>query len=569
MSTPTQPESSGQPQPAKVAPRRLGRLERLGRLALAFGLLYLAGPGVWGAEPRAWLTWPALGLWAATAQHPGRRAWLAEWFVAGVYFASVMYYTHFVFPLALIPTGIHMGFYSMLGGVLLRRFPVAWPLALTAPLAFVSAETLRDLLILPYGLGWLRIGHHAAGSELWLPAARIAGVVGLSFAFTALGGLIADMLRRALGREWAPQGAIFLWGLAPTALLAIGMFASPSPVEVSGPRVIGIQPNVSMGRKQDGLEPTDLIREQWGLTQAHVDPIDPPDLVVWAETMHPVPLTTSELDAALANEPLGVEVPPWRAHTIPVLKNSPDLIAAYVQRSIVDALPVGTAFATGMEFWDVDAQRLKRYNTLVLWERDAPPKVARKRYLVPAGESMAGLENLALVRDWIFAAAGYVPDLNASPRTERWSFRGRDGEAVHVAGTVCFDNAFAAPYLQPLEDGPVHLHLVVSNEVWYRSSHEYDQMLAFSKLAAAASGRSLLRVTNSGVSALIGPDGSERGRLVVDGLDRNVQGALDVVVPVPADLDHRTPWSRWWRVGRILGLLLGPTVAWVALRRRS
>jgi apolipoprotein N-acyltransferase len=134
---------------------------------------------------------------------------------------------------------------------------------------------------------------------------------------------------------------------------------------------------------------------------------------------------------------------------------------------------------------------------------------------------------------------------------------------------VCFDNAFAAPYLQVLEDGPVHFHLVASNEVWYRDSQEYDQMIAFSQLAAAASGRAVLRVTNSGVSALIGADGRELDRLRVDGVDRNVGGVLDVVVPVPVDPNQRTPWSRWWRAGRWIAVLAGPLVAVLGGWRRS
>lgn len=550
----------------RVDPAPLAPGARLLRLVAAYALLHAAGPGILSLAPNAWLACLSVGLWAATAQHPGQRAWLVEWFAAALYFGAVMHFTHYVFPLSPVAVGLGMGFYGMLGGLLLRRLPRHWPLAVVAPLAFVSAETLRDLWIPPYGNGWLRLGHHAAGSEFWLSTARIAGVVGLSFAFAALGGLVADLARRALGREWAPRGPVLLAGLAPGLLLWIGASLSPAPEVVPGPRIVGIQPNVSMARKQ-GVEPMDLIREQWTRTLNAVDPSDPPDLVVWAETMHPVPLASDGLLAALNAEPRQVEVPPWRERTVPLLLNSPDLIDGYVRRSILDALPEQTAFATGMETWRHEGRSLQRFNSLVLWEREREPQIARKRYLVPGGESLVGLERIGFVRDWILSVAGYVPDLSSARRNGGWSFGQRD--RWHVAGTVCFDNAFASPYLQVLEDGPLHLHLVASNEVWYRASQEYDQMIAFSQLAAAGSGRPLLRVTNSGVSALIGADGAELERLVVDGRDRNVAGTLDVVVPVPADPEQRTPWSRWWRVGRWSALLAGPLVALVAGRRGS
>ena len=50
------------------------------------------------------------------------------------------------------------------------------------------------------------------------------------------------------------------------------------------------------------------------------------------------------------------------------------------------------------------------------------------------------------------------------------------------------------------------------NEAWYESSFEADQMVAFSRLLAITTGRAFVRVTNSGVSALFGPDGSELAR---------------------------------------------------------
>jgi len=106
---------------------------------------------------------------------------------------------------------------------------------------------------------------------------------------------------------------------------------------------------------------------------------------------------------------------------------------------------------------------------------------------------------------------------------------------VHRAGiAVCFDNAFDDPFTTPLRRGPVDLFVVVSNEAWYKSSPEMDHMLAFSRIAAAASRRSIVRATNSGISALIGPDGrvlqEVRGS---DGRRKMVAGALRVRVPVP------------------------------------
>ena len=73
-----------------------------------------------------------------------------------------------------------------------------------------------------------------------------------------------------------------------------------------------------------------------------------------------------------------------------------------------------------------------------------------------------------------------------------------------------------------------------SNEAWYERSFEYDQMIAFSRLAAIATGRSVVRATNAGISIVLDPAGREVARLHdPSGEDRMVRGTLAAVVPVP------------------------------------
>ncbi len=139
-----------------------------------------------------------------------------------------------------------------------------------------------------------------------------------------------------------------------------------------------------------------------------------------------------------------------------------------------------------------------------------------------------------------------------------------------MAVAVCFDNAFLDVHVEPLRAGPVDFYIEVSNEAWFRHSQEYDQMIAFSRLLAAATGRSIVRATNGGVSALIGPDGVERRRLERGGEDRMVRGTLEIVVPVPTAgaAARRTPFVRsasWWRLG---GALL-PWILALGLSRRK
>ena len=136
--------------------------------------------------------------------------------------------------------------------------------------------------------------------------------------------------------------------------------------------------------------------------------------------------------------------------------------------------------------------------------------------------------------------------------------RGRDGRGYRLSGTVCFDNAHPWPYLDAVRLGPVDFHLVVSNEAWYETSCEMDQMVAFSRLFALMTGRAFVRATNSGVSTVLGPDGRELGRVRdARGADRAVSGYLAASVPVPAPgTAERTPYVRWSRLSEALWILL-------------
>lgn len=95
-------------------------------------------------------------------------------------------------------------------------------------------------------------------------------------------------------------------------------------------------------------------------------------------------------------------------------------------------------------------------------------------------------------------------------------------------------------------------------------------MMAFSQLAAIATGRAVVRATQSGISAVIAPDGAEVARLEVDGEGKMVAGTLRATVPTPAGAAHSpfeasadaqpralTPFVRFERAWTGLWLALG------------
>jgi apolipoprotein N-acyltransferase len=212
----------------------------------------------------------------------------------------------------------------------------------------------------------------------------------------------------------------------------------------------------------------------------------------------------------------------------------------------------------------------------VLWNSEGERAgVGGKVHLVPGAEELCGLERFGWVRALADSIAGYVPDIVGFERAEVLTLETRDGRRFRFGVSVCFDNAYDDPYTGPLREGDLDFHLVASNEAWYRESFEYDQMVAFSRLAAIATGRAMVRATNAGITMVLAPDGREVDRLRSAGKDRMVAGALPAVVPVPRADDRTSPVyvrteGYWLGAWLALPLVLLASRAWAeATARRA
>jgi apolipoprotein N-acyltransferase len=539
-----------------------------------WGLVWLSSPGILGRDGFGPLALVALVPWAFACSRSGPRALLAEWLAAGIGTCLLCSWSAYVWPGTLLFLAIVPGFYMAAAGSVLRLVARRYPLAVAAPVAWVALETLRCLVEPPFGFGWLRLGTclHAVG--LISGSARWWGTGGLSFLAAACAGGVADLLRRRVrhdrreARRRSPRWAPILGGVP----LAIGIAVSAStaaPATRPGPRVLLVQPSFEQHRKMRAPDWRELAEESFGLTAKGVADCGaaPPDLVAWGETMFPFQLAEPGLEEAFER---GARPPSWaRDQLSSAWIQSMDAVEAswirgrlFGERGI---LPAGTSFLTGVEYHALAGGAIRRQNAILLWNAaGARAGVAGKIHLVPGAENMCGAERIGFVRSAVESVAGYVPDLLAFERTKVLDLRTRDGRTYRFGASVCFDNTYDDPYTAPLREGDLDFHLVCSNEAWYEKSFEYDQMVAFSRLLALATGRSIVRATNAGVSIVLDPAGKEVARLTSPGGDdRMVAGALAAVVPVPAEgAEHlRTPFVRfekaWLGLWLLLPFLLG------------
>jgi apolipoprotein N-acyltransferase len=585
---------------------------RLGAVLAAWALVVLSQPGLGRSGGFGHTAFVALVPWALVCARPGRAAKSIEWLGATLGLVGMTLWMRHLLPWLVPLLGLVPGVYVVLSGVLLRRMARRYTLALAVPAAWTVGEALRWGLNAPLSFGWWRLGTMAHDTPWLAGSARVWGVWGLTWVFAAFAGWLADLWRHShplAGFTPAPRWQAHVFGLGPLTLaVALSALVRP-PATVPGPRVLLVTPGLEQRFKAGGsrdplfdlfLDPCALTAQGLAAAAAAGEPVD---LVAWGETMLYGHALADGVEAAFR---AGAQAPAWTRRTwdedwllggARALETEVNgvLFGDVARRSALfderlraldepwaeavaaggALLPPGTSFFSGTEIVVVrGGDELRRLNGAYVWDargKRGPP--AAKVHLVPGAEDPRGMQGFTFILDAMEAVGGYVPDFVAGDEVAILELRARAGDRVwRVGATVCYDNVFDDPYTDPtLRPGSVDFHLVASNEAWYVDSPEMDHMLAFSRLAAIASGRSLVRATNSGVTIVFDPAGREVAALEQDGRRKMARGTLRAVVPVPRR-DGRgaapvTPYARTRRLQQVLGWLLLAVLTLVASRR--
>lgn len=387
-----------------------------------------------------------------------------------------------------------------------RWLPRTWPRSRRVALPFVVAGlwTTHELFLgnWPYGgFPWARLGMTQAQGP-FAPVASWLGVSGLTFLMVALVALLIELFRM---RESSRPVHL----VAPAVTLLVMLLTPLFPTARSGDmQIAAVQGNGTTGYF-DEREPYGVISAQTDATMMIGDANV--DLLVWPEG--------------------GVDYDPFQdestARRLTRLVNEFDA-----------PLLANTATERG--------ERI--FNTSFLWtpEGDAV-QLHDKRHPVPFGEYVPD-------RDFYYALA---PDLigligrEYTPGTNPPLVR-VDGTGVGLA--ICFDVIYDEVVRESVSQGAEVL-VFQTNNADFRGTDENLQQLAFARMRAIETGRSVVNVSTVGTSQIIRPDGS-----TVSTLDADEAGALLEDVELRSGLTAGVVLGPWIQ----LGMLITPAVLVVA-----
>jgi len=191
------------------------------------------------------------------------------------------------------------------------------------------------------------------------------------------------------------------------------------------------------------------------------------------------------------------------------------------------------------------------FNSVVTLGTSAPQSYS-KRHLVPLGEFVPPEFG------WIVRILD-IPLSDFSPGPDR-------PEPLAVAGTlvavnICYEDVFGEEIIRQLPEA--NLLANVSNVAWFGDSLAPEQHLQISRMRALETGRTMLRATNTGLTAIVDHDGKVAARL-----PQFAEGVLAGTVQGRAGA---TPYARFGNAP-ILVFAAAALLLWLAIalvRRRG
>jgi len=358
------------------------------------------------------------------------------------------------------------------------------PIALFLTSLFVALLAL--LFALPFALfGCLRRGGRTlqllAFPVLWVLVEWLRGWIFTGFPWLYLGNAFVDTWLAG----WAPIGGVLLLSLlgvfSGVALVLVGCAGAARhhrfiPVAVALALWVVAAP---------------LQRVQWTtpvaqpLTLAMVQPALTPSQKWGPDTLYDILVQLRE-----QSEPLwGVDLLIWPESAIPT---PPQNIVPFMEFLEDTATHSGTTLITGIPLYEQG----RYYNSVILVGEDAGSYA--KRHLVPFGEYLpldSLLRGIIQFFDRPMSSFSHGPDEQPLLNVK----------GTPTAAAICYEIVYQD--LVAGSSADAGMILTLSNDVWFGDTIAPHQHLQMARLRAIENAKPVIRGTNDGISAIIGPKG--------------------------------------------------------------
>ena len=429
-------------------------------------------------------------VWLLPAGLPKLSAFFTGWWFGMGYFVCSLYwigfapitfsmdliwvvpFAIFVLPLVLaIFHGIATLAASLWGDGHLRR-------ALMLAVAWGVTEWLRGHVFT--GLPWNLAGYSWLGSDALAQSASVFGMYGVTLLAVCAAALTAGIAGGPTRRRVLSVVVAIAIPAAAWAGGAARIATAPAPEDnmVPGVGLRLVQANIPQREKWDRR----LMRRNFDL-QISLSMFDRPDWithVVWPETAATMDLT-----------------------------NDPEF-----RKSLASIVPAGGLLLTGAPRRERRPDRV--WNSMIALDGSGDiTAVFDKFHLVPFGEYMP----LSAVLPFKKLTAGTL-DFSAGPGPRTLDLAG----LPPVSPLICYEAVFPGETVDPARRPGWLLNL--TNDAWYGDTAGPHQHLAITRARTIEEGVPLVRVANTGITAVFDPWGREIGSI---GLSE--QGVMDTQLP--------------------------------------
>ncbi|MDA1101407.1 MAG: apolipoprotein N-acyltransferase [Proteobacteria bacterium] len=504
--------------------------------ALLFGAAAALAQAPWYLWPLMMFGYSGL-LWLLQGATGSARAFVYGWVFGVGYFLVGLHWVGHAFlvdaarfawmmPFAMLALAAGLGLFPALAAVLTWRFShpgLGRLLALT--LFWGLTEWLRGSLLT--GLPWLLSGHVWAGSDIGFQAAAYLGASGLGLLAVLAAAAPALVLIRNHGAR--KRGLV----VNAVALALVGLTIVLSVLRLQNAE-INHHPGVRLRLVQAGISQADKWRPE--LRDQHL---------------------AHYLRLSMAPDETGQ--PPEFSHLIWPETATPFFLDQDTgrRRTIAQALPRRSLLITGSPRMphQQPGHRILHNSILKLDPDGAVKAIYDKYHLVPFGEYLPlrkvlarlGLDKLA------HGAVDFSP--GAGPRVVKVP------NLPPFRPLICYEIIFPREISVTTGDANAEWLLNLTNDAWFGEDFGPQQHLAIARLRAVEFGLPVVRVANTGISAVIDPFGR-----IVSQLPMATAGIIDSQLPIALP---KTPYRRFGEGIFAVFCLLLMGLLIQTLRRRS